>query len=738
MRDVTDVATDLVAERDHLMGDLSAAVQTLDEYRDVLADCPGVRPIRAIAQEVKAESDALLEEGRLLRLGIVGQIKAGKSTLLNLLLFDGREVLPRAATPMTASLTHIVRNESVGTDQAEIEVEYYSLEEWQEIETHAAECRKAKEAGRTPADFLEASHELVEMAQKRRIAIIDHPDTDTRSSAIDDLNGQLRSLVGADGELTPLVKSVTIRCGQGIPNLDIVDTPGLNDPIRSRVRATQRLLAKCDAVLLLSYAGQFMGGADGELLRNTLPAEGITKSVIIGSKFDSALVDEASRHSHDLQEAAETVERQLMEHAHNEIRQTRNNDGRVSIDRDDVLFMSAMCAILATKDQSKWSADEHAAFDALRQSYPDWLDSPMNGAINDETKDNLRCLVGKRARVDDRINRIRGDRDEIIWKKVGDYLRQKRLSFGTRMMDLIDHLNQDQDQIRNATLDQLYDRQRAAHEMIEKITDEIVDIWATMVNLQKHGISKIEESCNREIEDARKEVTDSVRVKTRREEVNKPAGFLGVAWLCRALIGRQHSYTKTYEEKVMDENMMRTALDVTFEKIRSAIRDEFDSLFDHAFVRDVTRKLRSAVADILDNETATEIASSIKRSVNRAVEETAERARRDIARHRSEGIARIEVNIRDDKEAPISQAQALDYVSAISDVIYNRVVAAKETVDDAIKRAKPELVPEVTGDIKKYYERLGRDIADREFKLQRYEQARMDLGRHGECLTRSA
>ena len=738
MRDVTDVATDLVAERDHLMGDVSAAVQTLDEYRDVLADCPGVRPIRAIAQEVKAESDALLEEGRLLRLGIVGQIKAGKSTLLNLLLFDGREVLPRAATPMTASLTHIVRNESVGIDQAEIEVKYYSLEEWQEIETHAGQYQKAEEAGRTPADFLKASHDLVEMAQKRGVRISDHPDTDTQSSTIDDLNGRLRSLVGADGKLTPLVKSVTIRCGQGIPNLDIVDTPGLNDPVRSRVRATQSLLAKCDAVLLLSYAGQFMGGADSELLRSTLPDEGITKCVIVGTKFDSALVDEASRHRHDLQAAAETVERQLMEQAHNEIRQTHNNDGCISIDSGDVLFMSAMCAILATKDQSKWSTVERHAFGTLRKSYPDWIDSPENGAINDATKDNLRDLVGRRVRVDDRIDRIRDDRDKIIWKKVGDYLRQKSLLFGTRMRDLIDHLNQDQEQLRNATLEQLYDRRRVAQEMIEKISDEIIDIWAAMVNHQKDGISKIEQRCNDEIAYAREAVTDSVRVRTRREKVDKPAGFLGLAWFCRALSGRQHSETKTYEEKVMDENMMRTALDVTFEKIRSAIRDEFDSLFDHAFVRDVTRKLRSAMADILDNETATEIASSIKRSVNRAVEETAERARRDIARHRSEGIARIEVNIRDDKEAPISQAQALDYVNAISDVIYNRVVAAKETVDDAIKRAKPELVPEVTGDIKKYYERLGRDIADREFKLQRYEQARIDLGRYGERLTWSA
>ena len=44
-------------------------------------------------------------ENRLLQIGIVGRVKAGKSSLLNALLFKGKTVLPKAATPITAALT---------------------------------------------------------------------------------------------------------------------------------------------------------------------------------------------------------------------------------------------------------------------------------------------------------------------------------------------------------------------------------------------------------------------------------------------------------------------------------------------------------------------------------------------------------------------------------------------------------------------------------------------------------
>ena len=61
----------------------------------------------AFSQQFRDDADALLQENRNLRIGVVGQINAGKSSFLNAFLFEANDMLPKAATPMTAALTII-------------------------------------------------------------------------------------------------------------------------------------------------------------------------------------------------------------------------------------------------------------------------------------------------------------------------------------------------------------------------------------------------------------------------------------------------------------------------------------------------------------------------------------------------------------------------------------------------------------------------------------------------------
>ncbi len=56
-------------------------------------------------EELEKTLKEMQAEDRDLKVGIIGRVKAGKSSLLNALIFEGVEVLPKAATPMTASLT---------------------------------------------------------------------------------------------------------------------------------------------------------------------------------------------------------------------------------------------------------------------------------------------------------------------------------------------------------------------------------------------------------------------------------------------------------------------------------------------------------------------------------------------------------------------------------------------------------------------------------------------------------
>src|SRR5579859_7288245 len=68
-----------------------------------------------------------LTSGRYI-ISVCGQINAGKSTFLNFLVFGGRPILPEAATPWTAKLTHI----SYGARE-QARVCFYSRAEWESV-----------------------------------------------------------------------------------------------------------------------------------------------------------------------------------------------------------------------------------------------------------------------------------------------------------------------------------------------------------------------------------------------------------------------------------------------------------------------------------------------------------------------------------------------------------------------------------------------------------------------------
>ena len=88
----------------------------------------------------KIKADYNKNPERLLKIGIVGAVKAGKSSLLNSLFFDGKDILPKAATPMTAALTELSYGE-----KCEITVDFFTDEDVQALKDKSeAYSRKVK------------------------------------------------------------------------------------------------------------------------------------------------------------------------------------------------------------------------------------------------------------------------------------------------------------------------------------------------------------------------------------------------------------------------------------------------------------------------------------------------------------------------------------------------------------------------------------------------------------------
>ncbi|GHQ01242.1 hypothetical protein JP0054_13950 [Helicobacter pylori] len=88
-----------------------------------------------------SENAVIKTEERGLKFGIIGRVKAGKSSLLNALIFEGKDVLPKAATPMTASLTILKYAQNLST-----QVEFYSQKDILELKNeHERYEKKFKE-----------------------------------------------------------------------------------------------------------------------------------------------------------------------------------------------------------------------------------------------------------------------------------------------------------------------------------------------------------------------------------------------------------------------------------------------------------------------------------------------------------------------------------------------------------------------------------------------------------------
>ena len=74
---------------------------------------------------------------------------------------------------------------------------------------------------------------------------------------------QMEDYVGAKGRYTPIVSYVELQVDDKyMEDIEIVDTPGLNDPVVSRGIRTKRFLTDCDVVLLLSPCSQFMNAGN--------------------------------------------------------------------------------------------------------------------------------------------------------------------------------------------------------------------------------------------------------------------------------------------------------------------------------------------------------------------------------------------------------------------------------------------------------------------------------------------
>lgn len=212
----------------------------------------------------------------VLTIGVIGQMKCGKSTFLNSFVFED-DVLPAATTPMTAALSVITYGE-----EKKIVAEFYTKDEWEEQKVQAMRSLDDVRGNALEESKVKAAKELVEKSSKLGTKLYDY-----LGKTQEDSFEHLIEYVGADGRYISITKSVTIYYPvEYLKGVEIVDTPGFNDPIVSREERTKAFLNKADVVLLMLYAGRPFDATDRDILFKNV-AECGTGKVLIGiNKYD--------------------------------------------------------------------------------------------------------------------------------------------------------------------------------------------------------------------------------------------------------------------------------------------------------------------------------------------------------------------------------------------------------------------------------------------------------------------
>lgn len=556
--------------------------QTLSEHQE-LFDEGKFLDFQSVTTALETEIQRAQQDARKLSIGIVGAMKAGKSSFLNACIFGGKDVLPKAATPMTAALTRIRYSE---TPQAT--VHFYERKDWEKIEDNAQKYEEqlntkysnyCKIYDRSHADstegvcskqvfertlfqqdvseVLKSAKELTQMVGSNS-AILEHlGDADVLDG---DIMAKLQDYVGARGRFTPIVNYVELEVNlPELEDLEIVDTPGLNDPIVSRSYATRQFLRACDVVILLSPCSQFMDANTVGLMANGLPDNGVRKVIVVGSKLDSGLLNEpkgsfavASQHALN---SYKGQFRNTMQQA------MRNNPRRAGIlekiSESDLLFVSSTCSSMARKQKQHQplSPAENLVLQNLHSNFPDF----------DET---LLSSIGGISKVLKTLEAVRQQKAEIIHGKNNTLLETAQINHLRALDKIQQELSSSRTTLKNSTSEQLLQRTKAIQQVMESSRGKLMYIFDGAAIGCKNKVNQLLPQLTLEQQNHQR-----LDVQTSSEEHHgvEGTGLFG-------LIKEHYSYTVTNNR--VDVSEVVTNLEHHASTCQNTINQEFQYVFN--------------------------------------------------------------------------------------------------------------------------------------------------------------
>ncbi|PDX23419.1 dynamin-like GTPase family protein [Helicobacter pylori] len=628
-------------------------------------------------EELEKTLKEMQAEGRDLKVGIIGRVKAGKSSLLNALIFEGVEVLPKAATPMTASLTILKYANTLST-----EAEFYSPKDIAELENEheryvrefnrivEEEVKKQKEkqslsnrakegiknfgnkfsrnksdeapkentlsdgeinkrAERIAKDKLKGDEKLVssydqyEKMKKSGLINTETEDPHIQANNLEDLNQKLLQFVGANGKYMPYTKAVGISLNNpNLKDLEVIDTPGVNDPIASREERTKALLKDCDVVFIISPSGQFLTDSDMSLFDRVSNKEGLQEIYFVASQADSAVGSESEikKSNQHLPTALENAQKSLSSQLNNimgALIQTYPNQREVfeKAIKNGVILTSGVCFSMhkdfnnqASWERSQKTEEYHNALRNLKDSYPNAFSS------DDKSKESLLFLSNMGA-IEERLKKAAKEKEKIISQKLQSYAESQANNLHKFIAQLLQDLEDEKKRVKNADISAIKEQIKAYQNLSGNIEMKFREAYEEFI---LHFINNIRVG----LEEALKKAIQTAKTRSREEEEEeryiervKQGGLGGWARWFGSIVGEKDwGYNEVERTRAtIKAGAVLDYLTEMHERCESALNDSARS-FKIVFKKELYAKVFKQLHEIISDDLIDEVA--FKRSVD--------------------------------------------------------------------------------------------------------------------------
>ena len=650
------------------------------------------------------------KEESTLNIAIMGQVKAGKSSFLNALLFDGKPILPEAATPKTANLTRISY-----ADKPKLEVDFFNQSDWELIRNLAS----------TEGDShdIKMAKEQVQMVVAMGIdpmVIINQGTYKQETNSLEDIMLVLNDYAGNDGKYTALVKMIRLYLPlQELQGYNIIDTPGMNDPVISRTQRTKEEMANSDVVFFLSRASNFLDAADTNLITSQLPEAGVKRLILVAGQYDSA-IDQDGYDRNSLVETEINLQQRIVKRAEVELVKIIENKRKMGQDVvADILAKIGEPILSSTYAYGYANWPRESWGKGMLHSYEGLLEIAKHQWNYQFSKDDW-LRIGGFDKLKGAYEQARQDKVNIVEMQKMGLLPDAIDSLNIWKAGLQKQLNQRIYELTTSTIDSLNKKQTDYESKIDKVTDVLSGVFDVTITNAIKNKNKINAQLS-----SKKDEKGNIRIYTGTETYEQSYTVESTAkrWGRKLTFGLYDG--REYRTRTVTEEYQYAQVSDAVERLTSYTRwakNDIEKIFDNVVnPKAVRSELKEQLSEVLNTSDKNFDVAHFRAIIEQSIE-------RIELPYLSLDIGNVGEMIsshfsgRTTRDTYGLQSQLGYALESVHDSLYNEFNVQIDNLIDGLKAIKTNLTKELTKNIQAELNQLRQDLVEKETMVASYQE----------------